>query len=37
LEEQRRADKKFKELNEAYTVLNDADEKRRYDLIYSFR
>jgi curved DNA-binding protein CbpA len=31
-EQKAKADKMFKEINEAYSVLSDKDEKRKYDL-----
>ena len=31
-EEKAKADKMFKEINEAYTVLSDKDKRQKYDL-----
>lgn len=31
-EDKAKADKKFKDINEAYTVLSDADKRKKYDL-----
>ena len=31
-EQKTKADKMFKEINEAYTVLSDKDQRRQYDL-----